>query len=213
VDSRGAVSVAQTAGEQKLAAAHAQLMHAQGLQLKFTTIPEPKTPDWLLALGRFMATLAPAFKYIFWGGVILMVAGILFLIGREIWRARFARFRRKPKSAVADESWRPDAVEARALLDDADRLAGEGRYGEAVHLILFRSIEDLAGRKPGVVRPALTSRDIGDMAVMPPSARSAFAHIASVVERTFFGGREIGREDFVDCRGAYERFAFAEGWS
>ena len=95
---------------------------------------------------------------------------------------------------------------------DADALAEQGRFGEAVHLILFRSIDDLAGRKPGSVRPALTSRDIAAMDAIPAPARSAFGHIADVVERSFFGGRPLGQVDFRDCRTAYERFAFAGGW-
>jgi len=213
VDSRGAITGAGAVDEQRLVAAHDQLLKAKDLQLKFVAMPEPKVPEWAKALARLLESLAPVFKYIFWAGLAVVVLAILVLIGREIWRVRLARLGKKPKTGAAAETWRPDEGQARALLEDADRLAADGRFGEAVHLILYRSIEDLAGRKPGAVRPALTSRDIAGMDAMPPPARGAFGHIAQVVERTFFGGREIGQAEFADCRGAYERFAFAEGWS
>ena len=48
----------------------------------------------------------------------------------------------------------------------------EGRYAEAVHHLLFRSIEDIGGRRPRLVRPALTSRELAAAAGVPPPARA-----------------------------------------
>ena len=78
--------------------------------------------------------------------------------------------------------------------------------------MLFRSIDDLAGRRPGAVRPALTSRDIARLDVLPAEARAAFARLARAVEHTFFGGRPAGVEAFGAARRDYEAFAFSEGW-
>ena len=99
-----------------------------------------------------------------------------------------------------------------ALLDDADSLAAQGRFGEAIHLLLFRSIDDLAGRRPGVVRPALTSRDIADLDVLPSQPRAAFTRLAQAFERAFFGGQPVGAEVFDAARRDYEAFAFDAGW-
>jgi hypothetical protein len=70
------------------------------------------------------------------------------------------------------ESWRPDAAVARVLLADADALAAKGRYAEAAHLLLRRSVQDIEGSRPRLVRPALTSRDIAAHPGLPDAARS-----------------------------------------
>ncbi len=109
--------------------------------------------------------------------------------------------------------WRPDEAKARALLEDADRLAAQGAYDEAAHLILYRSIDDIEGRRPRLVRPALTSRDIAALEAVPGAARAAFSRITQAVEASFFGGRSLDRDGFAECRRAYEAFAFPEAWA
>jgi hypothetical protein len=100
-----------------------------------------------------------------------------------------------------------------ALLSDADRLAGEGRYAEAIHLLLFRSIEDIDAKRPHAVKPALTSRDILELQALPSAARRALSRLVTTVEWSFFGGRPVDATDFSACRRAYEEFAFPESWS
>jgi hypothetical protein len=102
---------------------------------------------------------------------------------------------------------------ARALLDEADRLAAAGRYAEAVRLILHRSIEDIEGHRPRLVRPAYTAREIGRLSDIPDNARNVFVGIAGVVEKSFFGGQGLDAAGFADCRKAYEAFAFPGAWA
>src|SRR5262249_19228523 len=147
---------ASGAAEGKLAAAHRALLHTRGLQFDFKGAPpQPPTPQWLIELGRFLADFGPVLQFVFWGGVALAAALVVWFFARE---ALATRFRKAAKPAPPTD-WRPEADAARALLESADRVAAEGRFGEAIHLLLFRSIEDLVGRRPGAVRPALTSRD------------------------------------------------------
>ena len=94
-----------------------------------------------------------------------------------------------------------------------DRLAGEGRFAEAVHLLLFRSIEDIEAKRPHAVKPALTSRDILELKGLPAAARLALSRLVSTVEWSFFGGRPVGAGDFATCRRAYEEFAFPDAWT
>jgi hypothetical protein len=202
-------SDAFTASEQRLATAHQALLHTKGLQLDFKSAPPtPPVPAWLESLFQAIGELAPILKFLFWGGLVVGVALILWFVAGEV---RATRRRKSPAAAPLD--WRPEPERARALLEEADRLAEAGRYGEAIHILLFRSIDDLAGRRPGLIRPALTSRDIAGLDQMPPPARGAFARIAERVERSFFGGHPAGAEDFAHARGDYETFAFSEGWS
>jgi len=198
------------AAEAKLAAAHRALLETPGIQFDFKGAPPaPKPPPWLKGLAEFLEVIAPVMVVVFWAGVAAGVLFIVYLVAREFAPESWFR-RRSTVSDVAD--WRPDAAAARALLEDADRLAEAAGFEEAIHVLLFRSIDDLAGRRPGVVRPALTSRDIAGLSVLPPAARAAFARLAGAVEQTFFGGRPAGADAFREARADYEAFAFAEGW-
>lgn len=205
----GSGANAHPAAQTALAQAHASLMRRSDLQFDFATFAPPPVPSWLKPLLQLLSALGPAFKWIFWIGVALGVGAVLLFIGRELLFSRFPSLRRKPK-VLMENDWRPAAARARTLLEEADRLAAEGRYGEAVRLILFRSIEDIDARWPGEVRPALTSRDIAGLSILPAPARRTFAGIAQVVEHSFFGGRPVDSAQFAACRGAYEAFALPE---
>lgn len=201
-------------------AAHARLLKDGALQFDFKGKPTPPKldePEWLKAIGRAIAALFemiyPLLVVLFWIGVAAAAGALLFLIVREIAGVRFSRRRRAKAARAAPVDWRPEAWKARALLEDADRLAEQGDYDEAVHLILFRSIDDIEGRRPRTVRPALTSRDIAALEALPGAARDAFSQIAHVVEASFFAGRRADRDAFAACRRAYEAFAFPEVWA
>jgi len=197
----------------KVAQAHARLLKDRELQFDFVQVIPPKPPDWMKPLEEFLKAIAPLMKWVFWIAVGLAAAGILYFIVRELIYVRWPQLKRKAKPAAAPVDWRPEPEKARALLEDADRLAGEGRYAEAAHLLLHRSIEEIEGRRPRAVRPALTTRDIGAMEGLPAAARGPFQAIAQVVERSFFGGRDVDAAAFAQCRKAYEDFAFPEAWA
>jgi hypothetical protein len=202
--------------EQALAAAHQKLLATPGLQFKFDAYRPPEPPDWLTAvlqfLGKAFTAAAPVLQYVFWGGLAVAVVLIAWFIARDVIRIRLEKAARPANLTTGPQAWRPARDKAQALLSDADALAAEGRFAEAAHLILVRSIDDFAAHRPGVVRPALTSRDLGRLDAMPREARQAFAQIAEVVERSLFGGRAVDADRFAACRRAYHDFALAERW-
>jgi hypothetical protein len=203
------VADAQSTAGDALAHAHASLVKQTDLQFDFAIAAPPPPPAWLKSLADFLLAAGPVFKWVFWIGLALGVGAVLLFIGRELLAARFPALGRKPK-LVLEPEWRPNAARARTLLEDADRLAAAGQFGEAVHLILFRSIEDIDQCWPGQVRPALTSRDIAGLGVLPAAARDTFSAIARVVEHSFFGGRAVEAAEFTACRDAYQAFALPE---
>jgi len=210
---RGAASPGFDGASDAFARAHGAVLRGKDLQFEPTAAPKPPDlPDWLLAIGKALGELAPFLTYVFWGVLIVGAAIILYFVIRELVTTRWPSLKPNKGPVLGDEVWRPNATKARTLLEDADRLAAEGRFAEAVHLILFRSIEDIEGRRPDLIRPALTSRDIAQLDGVPERVRRTFSDIARVVERSFFGGRPVGVDEFTACRQAYEGFAFAEAW-
>ena len=195
---------------------HDRLLADHSLQFSFTSFVPPPVPGWLKTLLNVLAWIvrfiAPLLQWLFWLGLAVVAGMILYFVGRELIRLRWPAKRRTSPAALAAE-WRPEPAKARALLEDADRMAGEGRFTEAVHLLLFRSIEDIDSRLPRMVRPALTARDILHLCGLPEAARAAFATITQAVERSIFGGRDLDATVFAECRKAYETFAFPGAWA
>ena len=198
-------------------------MRDPSLQFSFDKAPPPppptNLPHWLVAIlraiGDFIAWIGQGLGWVFVAGLAAALLIVLVFIVREFIRARWPDLLKKkpakPKAPPLD--WRPTEAVARALLDEADKLAAAGRYAEAARLLLHRSIEEIEGRRPRLVRPALTSREISRLDDIPETARTTFAAIAGVVERSFFGGRDVDAAGFAECRRTYEAFAFPGAWA
>jgi hypothetical protein len=216
----GAGGLGAASGAKALAAAHARLLRDSAIQFDFALAPRLQSvtiPEWLKMLGRWIAAVAKFLSTyaidLFWIGVGLAILAIVFLIAREVMGTRFPlrRRRRPPRPSPAD--WRPEAFRARALLEDADRLANQGRCDEAAHLLLLRGVEDIEDKRPRLIKPSLTARDIAGLEAVPTAARGAFGAIAAVVETSLFGGVRLDAAAFAKCRAAYEDFAFPKAWA
>lgn len=182
--------------------------------IQFTPIELPERqepPGWLTAIlealgdllapiGRALGMSWPVFKW------VLLGVGVL-LAGYLLWRLLAPALVRRERSAEEDRTWVPDRAEALALLEDADRLAAEGRYDEATHLLLQRSIGQIAAARPDWVEPSSTARELAALAALPEAARRAFTTIAERVERSLFALRSLGAEDWQAARDAYAEFA------
>ncbi|PZQ23380.1 MAG: DUF4129 domain-containing protein [Sphingopyxis macrogoltabida] len=182
--------------------------------------PPPETPAWLQSLidgiGNFLGWSAPAFKPIAWIGAALIALFLLYHLVpafRRVVDDWIARRRRRGTAEEIDLAGQAEAGAARALLAEADALAAEGRFAEAVHLLLYRSVEDIEGRRPGLVRPAMTSRDLAEARDLPAVARGAFSRIARAVEISLFGGRSIDAGAWQQCRDAYSDLTVARNWA
>lgn len=191
----------------------------EGGELQFAPIEPmqpPETPGWLQRILEWLADLLGPLGEAFGAGwpvvkVVLIALAVLLalLILWALLRPWVERWRMR-QPAAQDEGWMPDRGAARALLADADRLAGEGRFEEAVHLLLQRSVHQIADVRPDWLHPASTAREIASFPMLPERARHAFGVIAARVERGLFALQRLDADDWQAARTAYSDFALAE---
>jgi hypothetical protein len=216
----------------RFAAAHRALRADPSIQFTMQPIKPPAPPPawltnffhWLAygPVGRFFSWLArfmpdaPIARGLLWVLLAVLAVTLLWVIVVRVREGQWRLPHRRRATAVLaepeEDSWAPDAAPVRAWLNEADLLAAEGRYAEAVHHLLFRSIEDIARRRPRLVRPALTSRELAAAEAVPAPARDLFARIARLVERSLFGGRPVSLDDWTGARAAYANFALPGTW-
>jgi len=190
-------------------------------EIQFAPLPQPPPqappedpPDWLndffewlgdlfAPLGRFLVL---NWSWLQWVIIALVVGLLLFALWRLIDPATL-RLRRRGKTPVEAEELRLDQGQALALLDAADRLAAEGRFDEATHLLLQRSVGQIAELRPDLIDPSSTAREIAALPALPGPARNAFGTIAGRVEASLFALTRLTAEDWQAARTAYADFA------
>lgn len=182
--------------------------------------PEPREPSWFEqmlqaifdAIGALFSPLGGAiaggWSVIQWILVAALAAFILYLVARLV-GPMLGRKADGSDTPPEEDHWQPDQEESLALLEDADRLAGEGRYDEAAHLLLQRSVGQIAKVKPDWVAPSSTARELASLPTLSESARRAFGVISAVVESSLFALQRLSQEDWERARQAYADFALA----
>jgi hypothetical protein len=133
------------------------------------------------------ATTAQTVLYVTAALALLLLAGGLA-------RAAAARRRRpQPPAAAAAGAGQPGR---RGPPPDADRLAAEGRYGEAVHSLLLQAIDQVGRRSPQGPPASCTSRELVRRLPLREASRAAFAELVEAVEVILFGGAPAGAGDY-----------------
>ena len=217
-----------------MAAAHDALKADPSIQFSLQPAPPPpQPPRWLREFGEWLVeTLRPVGRLLDWIAgfmpdapyariflwavlaiaALALAAAIYQRIRHGEWRLPRRRRAVPVEPGAEEETWSPEGAPARSWLREADALAAQGRYAEAVRHLLFRSIEDIGRRRPRLVRPALTSRELAAAEALPPPARSLFARIAGLVERSLFGGRAVDAGDWSAARAAYADLVLPGTW-
>lgn len=174
-------------------------------------IPKNDPPEWLVALMRFLAKvfeplgrwLGSGWSFVEIALVALAVLGVVWIGWTLLQRWRLTRRLAIPAAAAPVI----DRAAALALLEDADALAAQGRFDEAVHLLLQRSVHHIAAARPDWLSPSSTAREISLIPGLPAAARQAFALIAREVERSLYALRALAADDWQRAREAYAAFA------
>ena len=188
--------------------------------IQYAPLPEPEepeTPEWLErfldwlgdvfspvgeALATAMGAIGLSWPVLQWALLALAVLGVGVLVFRFV-----QPFRHRAPEPTRQPEWAPDRHAALDLIAEADRLAAEGRFDAATHLLLQRSVGQIAELRPDLLRPSSTAREIAALPVLSDAAREAFAAIATRVERSLFALRRLDETDWQAARAAYSRFA------
>ncbi|MCZ8370217.1 MAG: hypothetical protein O9293_09680 [Porphyrobacter sp.] len=194
--------------------------------VQFAPVPIPETPPpkpgWLAEmleklfswLGDLLAPLGHALAQSWWwlqwvlAAIVALFAIVLLVRLIDPAWLRLGK-RDKAGAAATENDWRPETAATLALLEDADRLAAEGRFDEATHLLLQRSVSQISAARPDWVEPSSTARELAALPALPDAARSAFGVIAGRVEASLFALRALDRADWDTARAAYAEFALA----
>lgn len=214
----GAAAASDAASDWQAVRHSADIQYAPLPQPKFQE--PPQMPAWLRELvealgraleaifgpvGRLLGMSWPVFQWVLLGMAGLLALFLLWQLGRYLLDRR--------RAVGGDEEaphWTPSHADAMALLEDADRLAREGRFGEATHLLLRRSVSQIRDARPDWLFPASTAREIAMLPMLPEAGRRAFGAIAERVERCLFALRDLDAQDWAAARAAYSDFARVE---
>jgi len=171
------------------------------------TYPPARDLRSLESAEAAMDPLVALLRWLGLGGVstllirLLGVGGaVLAVLLAALWLAR--RLVERGDSGLAAEGVSAPTLDAGPLLD-AEALAAQGRFGEAIHLLLLRTFEVLARRMGSRLAPGMTAREALVRLALPAPARPALADLVAAAETTTVAGRSASEGDYRRCA---ERF-------
>jgi hypothetical protein len=162
---------------------------------------EPQGQPWNLGAGA---------KVVLWTVVAVAAAALLYLIFKEVSGMR-VRWRRKPATAGAagEMTYEEEIDEGDRLVAEADQLAAQGQFAEAIHLLLVHGLRRLEVDGMGGIRRAFTAREVLRRSSLPRRAKDLLAVVVAAVEFSHFGGRSADAKIYGDCRTAFLSFTEA----
>lgn len=156
-------------------------------------------PDWV---GQIVTIM-------FWLLIGVAVLLAVFYLGREL-PAWLGRRRQMKAGATPMVEGVQVGVDSQLLdaLGRADRLAAEGQFAEALHLLLLHSFDYLKRHLGGIYGPSSTAREILHRSRLPDAGRQSLGAIVDAAEVSHFGGRPVDGGIYAACRRHYQAFAF-----
>lgn len=162
-----------------------------------TEIPDPDVPE-----HGSSSHAAPVFvRFLLWGAVIF---GTLVIV----WSLRDSLpVISRSRKIIAAEQIPPRLAQSTRMEEaqlEADDLARQGHYGEAMHVLLLKSLSEIRRQLGTSFAVSLTSREILRRVQLPDMGRQSLTDIIRSVERTYFGGENADQSDYRDCRSNFE---------
>ncbi len=159
-----------------------------------------------LSDAGFLESLGGAARILVWALVAVGLVLVVVYIANELPHLRRRRW--KPDDGASDPA--PGEVSGSGrrtapggLIDEADRLAGDGAFGLAIHVMLLALVDAPHGPIGRHLAQSLTGREIVGAARLAARPGAALSRIVAAAERSHFGGRGASRDDFEACRDDY----------
>lgn len=147
---------------------------------------------------RAPSEISMVLVWIVLGGILVFVAVLLATQARRsLGRGRVGDKRAVIPAPAAHAEL--DALKLDETLRAALKLAGEGRFEEAVHLLLTGAIRELQESAGLATEPAFTSRELLERANLRAEPQGAFRDLVFSVEVSLFGGLAVSQDDFERC--------------
>ena len=159
------------------------------------------TEQFLLDLGP----LADVLRVLVWAGAVVGVLLAVMYVAKRLFPGALGDF------GLEEPGAEPTAALSDAPLRDAQALAGEGRFSEAIHVLLLKTFEQLLRVRGVGVAPGWTSREVLDRASYPGHAREALAGLVGAVETCTFAGRPASEDDYRICADRFRQLAAVLG--
>lgn len=149
-----------------------------------------------------ISALAVIFRALFWAATIALTVVLLFFLVRLGLRRRWGRTEGSASSILSTSN--PAASPVRRLAQ-VEALASQGKYGEAVHLLLLMAVDRFARGGEVPLEESLTSREILRRLRLPEGVKDAFERLVLGTERFLFAQEPVDLEEYQQCRLAFER--------
>jgi hypothetical protein len=193
--SPGLPSSASAQSPQEVQKISEQAIRRLDLQTKLPTGPEPQ---------RMTLKLPPEALWV----VIVIALGVLIYAFRDMlpfWRTGLRGGWGADETAPGDAAGRAPEV----VLGAADELARDGRYVEAMHVLLLQALADMRRRLGEQFADSFTSREILRHTKLSAAGQGALRDIVERVEWTYFGQRPAAEADYQACRASFGALAQA----
>jgi hypothetical protein len=136
--------------------------------------------------------------------LILVIACVVYAFRDQLGRVRLLGRGPEWQADRHERSEDLPAAQGLAATVKADDLAGQGRFVEAMHLLLLLTLTDLRQRLGVEFADSLTSREILRHAQLSDPNRLLLQDIVARVEWCHIGGYPAALADYVACRQSFD---------
>ncbi len=192
---RPAPAPAQTMPEPKVRAIAEQAVSRLDLQTELLRQPEPLVRP---------ISLPPE---VLWFVVIVGMAVLLYAFRDMIPALRPGRD--SAWTAEAGSSAELQAQPPAVALGAADALATQGRFAEAMHVLLLHALAVIRRRLDEPFADSMTSREILRSRQLPDDLRAPLREVVGRVEWSYFGEHPAVQDDYAACRASFASLAQA----
>jgi hypothetical protein len=140
-----------------------------------------------------------------WTAMAIAVALVLYSVRDDLPRMIFGQSRRWGSPDGGDIGANGHTSHQQAALN-ADELASQGYYVEAMHVLLLRAFAEMRERLGIDFAASLTSREILRRAKLPEIGKAPLRDIINRVELSYFGAYPAADRDYTACRESFDRF-------